>query len=112
MICLVLASSVFSSPKDEFPTATFRGGKLSQASAQSLAEGKTVNATLQGELELHGQKKPLTTPLELTLRKGSLHVVSRFKVKLADFGIPRPQFLVMKLDEVQSVTVDIEARPK
>jgi polyisoprenoid-binding protein YceI len=97
---------------DEFPTATFRGGRLSQPSASSLTEGKTVTATLHGELELHGKKQPLVAPVELTLQKGALHVVSRFKVKLQDFGIPRPQFLVMKLDEVQSVTADLEARPK
>jgi hypothetical protein len=48
----------------------------------------------------------------MTLQGGALHVVTHFKIKLPDYSIPRPQFLVMKLDEVQSVTVDLTARPK
>ena len=36
-----------------------------------------------------------------------IHVVARFEIKLSDYEIPRPQFLIMKLDEVQRITVDI-----
>ena len=67
---------------------------------------------LEGTLELHGVTQPVSVPIEMTLQKGALHVVSHFKVKLPDYKIARPQFLVMKLDEVQSVTVDVEARPR
>lgn len=97
---------------EKYPQATFRGGRLSKLSATSLAEGQTVSGIIVGEMELHGVKKPMEAPIDLTLHKGALHVVSRFKIKLPDYNIARPQFLVMKLDEVQSVTVDLEARPK
>ena len=39
----------------------------------------------------------------------SLRAVTRFDVKLSDYDIKRPQFLVMKLDEVQHVTFDVTA---
>jgi hypothetical protein len=38
-----------------------------------------------------------------------LHVVCRFEVVLADHGIPRPQFLFMKVAESMEVTVDLWA---
>jgi polyisoprenoid-binding protein YceI len=97
---------------DKYPTATFRGGRLSKLSASSLTEGQTVTGVITGEMELHGVKRPLEAPVEMTFHNGGLHVVSRFKVKLPDYQIPRPQFLVMKLDETQSVTLEVEARSK
>jgi polyisoprenoid-binding protein YceI len=98
---------------EKYPTAIFRGGRLSKASAATLTEGQPVTAVLAGELELHGVKKKMEAPIELTLQKGGgLRVVSRFKVNLPDYDIPRPQFLVMKLDEVQAVTAELEARPQ
>jgi polyisoprenoid-binding protein YceI len=97
---------------DRFPEAVFRGGRLTGLSATRLADGETVTGTIAGSLELHGVTKPLQAPIELTLRGGSLHVTTRFKVKLPDFDIPRPQFLVMKLDEVQNVVAELAARPK
>jgi polyisoprenoid-binding protein YceI len=97
---------------DKYPKAVFTGGKLSDLSATSLAEGVTVTGNIAGTMNLHGVEKPLQAPIEMTLQGGALHVTTRFKIKLADYSIPRPQFLVMKLDEVQSVTVDLTARPK
>lgn len=97
---------------DKFPTATFLGGRLTNLSAQSLGEGQKVTGTIAGTMRLHGVEKPLQASIEMSYQGGVLHVVSRFKLKLADYGIPRPQFLVMKLDESQAVTVDLDARPK
>jgi len=97
---------------DKYPKAVFTGGKLSDLSATSLAEGVTVTGNIAGTMNLHGVEKPLQAPIEMTLQGGALHITTRFKIKLPDYSIPRPQFLVMKLDEVQSVTVDLTARPK
>jgi polyisoprenoid-binding protein YceI len=94
------------------PKASFRGGAVSEASAPALAAGRKVTLKLSGSLDLHGVQKPVVLPVDLTLGPdGALHVAARFQVKLADFGIPRPQFLVMKLDEVQHIEVDLVARP-
>ena len=94
-----------------FPKAVFTGGRLADLSAPRLVAEQKVTGTISGILELHGQRQPLQAALELTLQGGALHVVARFKIKLADYGIPRPQFLVMKLDQIQSVTADLTARP-
>ena len=91
--------------------AVFRGGSVRKLSAPRLEPGAKVTFEIAGVLDLHGVQKPLVAAVELVAASGAeLHVITRFDVKLSDFGIPRPKFLVMKLDEVQKVTVDLVAR--
>lgn len=100
---------------DRFPVATFRGGKVTKLSKPSLAPGETATFDIAGTFDLHGVARAITVPVEMTLEAGepaALHVVTRFKVKLSDHQIPRPQFLVMKLDEVQAITFDVRAQPR
>ena len=97
---------------EKHPKSVFTGGKLSDLSGRDLSNGKRVTGTIEGELELHGVKKPISARLELWLDGDRLRTVARFSVVLADFGIPRPQFLMMKLGEKQLVTVDLVAKPK
>jgi polyisoprenoid-binding protein YceI len=97
---------------DKFPKAVFTGGTLTDLSAQQVVEGTPVTGTITGDLELHGVKKPLAAKFEMSTTGGVLRVVARFGVTLADYGIPRPQFLLMKLGETQSVTADLVAKPQ
>ncbi len=97
------------------PQAVFRGGTVRKLSAPNVEPGAKVTFEIAGVLDLHGVEKPLVAAVEMTVASGEhgpeLHVITRFDVKLSDFGIPRPKFLVMKLDEVQKVTVEFVARP-
>lgn len=91
-----------------FPTADFRADSLVGAPA-ALVPGETAVLTLAGELSLHGVTRPLVTPVSVTLAAdgATLDVRAEFTVALADFAIPRPKFLVMKLDETQRITVQV-----
>lgn len=95
-----------------FPSAVFMATSLTDLSAPALAASQEVTAIAHGEMELHGVKKALEAPVVLSMQGGALHVVAHFPITLADYGIPRPQFLVMKLGETQKVTVDVLARAK
>jgi polyisoprenoid-binding protein YceI len=92
-----------------FPKATFHGGRLADLSAPVLAPGAPVTGTLVGTMELHGTQRVIRVPFEMELAGELLHVTSRFQISLADYGIPRPQFLVMRLDDIQRVEVHLEA---
>ena len=95
----------------KFPKATFTGGKLAKASAAGLAAGQKTSFELTGSFELHGVRQPLTVPVEIVLVEvGHLEITTRFPVKLADHQIPRPKMLVLKLNDVQQVTVKLHAR--
>ncbi len=76
----------------------------------ALGSGEARPFTIEGEFTLHGVTKKINLPVEVTLfalgEVQRLHITGHFEVRLADYSIPRPQFLVMKLDEVQSITLD------
>jgi len=99
---------------DHYPTAVFRGGRVVSGSGP-LEPGKAATMTIAGTFDLHGVTKTIEVPVNLTWTPGSaggpatLRTVAKFDVKLADYNIKRPSFLVMKLDEVQHITFDVTA---
>ena len=97
---------------DRYPQAVFRGGRLSGGPSR-LVPGETATLELAGELELHGVRRPLRLPVQVTLSDapgGSrLRIEARFPVALAAHEIRRPQFLMLKLSDVQQVTLKLVA---
>jgi polyisoprenoid-binding protein YceI len=63
-------------------------------------------------MELHGVKREIELPLRFVYdtTSSTLRVASKFGIALSDYGIPRPKFLVMKLGDVQEVTVELSAK--
>lgn len=94
----------------KFPCATFEGAKILEGGGAALVAGEKHRVTLTGRLTLHGVTKEVTLPVDLTWDgAGALRVASEFSVALPDYEIPRPQFLMMKLSEVQRVSVSVVA---
>ena len=94
---------------DRFPVARFTGGTLVEGAGQSLDPCAAVHVLVEGELDLHGVSRTVRIPLDLVHDGASLRIVGRFPVALSDHDIARPKFLVMKLADVQEVTVDVTA---
>lgn len=98
---------------DRFPTATLDSVTVVSTSAPRLAPGQTVSLEIQGRLDLHGVKRPITAHVDATYGNDgageTIHLVARFRVSLEDFAISRPKFLVLKLADVQDVTFDATA---
>ena len=93
---------------DRYPQAWLRGGVLKAVGATALPVGGAVSVEFSGELDLHGVRRPVVVPLQLTRpTENALVAVGEFPVRLADYGIPRPQVLLMKLAEEQRVRVSI-----
>jgi polyisoprenoid-binding protein YceI len=96
---------------DEYPKAVFRGGRILEPSASALG-ATPVTFQLAGTFELHGVTREVIVDAEVVRNEdGSIQLVSRFEVKLSDYQISRPKFLMLKLDEVQKITVDVTAIP-
>lgn len=93
---------------DRFPKAWLRGGVLKANGAPDLPVGGAVSVEFSGELDLHGVRRPVVVPLELARPTAdTITVRGEFPVRLAEYGIPRPQMLLMKLAEEQRVRVAI-----
>jgi len=106
---------------DKHPHTRFELRSLSVPVA-ALPAGKTVRVNATGDFTLHGITASRTLPVDVTwhpegspaakVKGPALKVVCRFDVALADHGIPRPEFLFMKVAESMQVTVDVWAVAK
>lgn len=96
-----------------YPKAVFRGGRLSGFAERALQPGTKVKGIVQGVFSLHGVDRTMEVPVEVTRQSEDgidrLRIKAAFAVKLADHGIARPQFLVLKLDDTQRITVELSA---
>ncbi len=93
---------------DKFPKITFAVGNVVLEGA--LQNGAPRSFQVIGDFFLHGVTRTIAVPAQVTLVQTDaakkLRIQATFAVRLSDYEIPRPQFLVMKLDEVQNITVD------
>ena len=99
---------------DKHPDVVFRGAHVVGDRPSSLSPGAPTALTLAGSFSLHGVTKRVELPVVLTLHPetGAIDVTSEFVVYLADYDIPRPKMLFVKLDEKQTVTFHAVAMPK
>lgn len=97
---------------DKYPTAVFRGGAVSDASAGTLQPGEKATLKISGSFEIHGVARDMTVPVTVEQEEdGTIWVEARFQVRLEDHEIERPNFLMLKLDEVQRITFRARAAP-
>jgi polyisoprenoid-binding protein YceI len=81
---------------------------LSPAGAK-LEPGKPVAFQIEGTFALHGVTRRLRCPAEATFTSagngGKIAFHAAFNVALPDYQIKRPEFLFLKLAEVQELDV-------
>ena len=99
----------------KFPKAVFEGGSLRAASGARLDAGKPESLQVDGTFTLHGVSRRIRIAVAVTLRPvpapGTIDFSTEFPVALADYAISRPQFLFLKLADVQMVRVSGTAHP-
>ena len=92
----------------KFPKAIFDGAAV-RGGGPKLDGGGPVNFEAEGTFSLHGVSRRIRIPIVATYAKtrGGPQITfsTNFPVSLPDYNISRPQFLFMKLAEVQQVRV-------
>ena len=96
---------------DKFPFSRFALKGLTPGAPKSLTSSFS-DFRAQGEFACHGVTRAIEPQISAAWSPASrtLTVIARFDVKLSDYEIPRPQFLVLKLDDTQKVEVRFTAR--
>lgn len=96
---------------DQYPLSRFELSNLTDLAQPNLTNGVPVRFKAMGNFTLHGKTNPITPEIEATWNSGSqvIEITATFSVKLPDYEIPRPQFLVMRLDEIQQIEVRFQA---
>jgi polyisoprenoid-binding protein YceI len=73
-----------------------------------VGHGKALDAKLRGELELHGVKRTMEIPAQVSFdREGGAVVKASFPVSLEAHGIERPSLLFVKVDDQLLVEVEL-----
>ena len=92
----------------KYPQATFKGKVNEKVDLTKDGENKV---TVTGKMTLHGVTKDITTEGTITKKGEELIVVSKFKIKVADYNIKVPSLYVQNIAEVVDVTTNITLEP-
>jgi len=91
-----------------YPKAVFDGVSI-RPGAAALSSGKPVALDVEGTFTLHGVARRIRLTVVATHRPSGkedrIEFQTAFPVALADYRISRPQFLFLKLADVQQVRV-------
>lgn len=93
---------------EKYPQATFKGKVNEKVDLTKDGENKV---TVTGKMTLHGVTKDMTVDGTITKKGDDLVVVSKFKIKVADYNIKVPSLYVQNIAEVVDVTVNITLEP-
>lgn len=93
----------------KYPKAIFEGAAVRGPAGAKMDAGVPVKYDVEGTFTLHGVSRRLRISIEamFTPKKDGPQIAfqTSFPVALPDYNISRPQFLFMKLGEVQTVRV-------
>ena len=96
---------------EKFPTAGFKGTITNLNDIQFARDG-IYNATVTGDMTLHGVSKKITALGVITVSGGKISLRSKFFVKLADYNISIPKLVIDKVAESVEITINSEFNQK
>ncbi len=95
---------------DKYPNSTLKG-KVTNVNEIDFEKEGAHEATIEGDLTIHGITKKVKEKGTFTVSKNSIHGKSTFLVKLDDYDISIPGAVNGKIAEEIEITVDIKLKP-
>ena len=92
----------------KFPICTFKGKIAETIDYTKDGEHKV---TAKGTLDLHGVAKEVEASGTLTVKGTEIHIISAFKIKVADYNIKVPSLYVQNIAEVVDVKINAVLEP-
>lgn len=94
---------------DSFPHAVF---ELDSVAGAGASVGAPTVITLHGRMTIHGTTKGVSTPATISgIGSDAIRVQAEFPLKITEYGVPRPEFLFLKLAEEVRIVVDLTLSP-
>lgn len=91
---------------DKFPNATFTG-KIIRADEIDFRKNGLYNASVEGNLTIHGVTKTIRESGTLTISDGKIMVIAVFPVLLSDYHVKIPGAITGKISESIDITVEV-----
>ncbi len=92
----------------KFPVAVFEG----VFSPDSVISDSLTRVQVRGRLTIHGITQPLNIKAKLITTDRNIRVLAAFPVNIRDFGIKKPRFLFVSMNEKVRVQLDFFLRPR
>ncbi|MBU2913268.1 MULTISPECIES: YceI family protein [Reichenbachiella] len=89
---------------EKYPKATFKG-KITDYANLDLTKTGTYTAEADGEMEIHGVKKPLKTRVEFKVTASTIEAKTAFEISVAEHDIEIPTLVIKNIAEF----VDVKA---
>jgi hypothetical protein len=96
---------------EKYPHAKLKG-KIKDFDKLKFEENKSVDVIIDGELDMHGVKNPVTITGTLKKSGEAYTASSKFTIKLADYNIKIPSVVVKNIAETIDVYVDMNYQLK
>jgi len=93
---------------DKFPNIVFHIERVKGSLPEPGAAGAKASLELQGTMEIHGGKHPLTMPAEVTRDGDTIHATTHFDVPFVEWGMHDPSVLFLRVEKNVAVTVETE----
>lgn len=87
---------------EEFPFITFRG-----TAAAPAPDGERFKGLLRGRLTIKEVTRPVEVPLEIAVEDGVYVARGEVVVRMTDFGLPIPRFLIFVAEDPVRVSLQI-----
>jgi polyisoprenoid-binding protein YceI len=94
---------------DRFPEIVFRSTSIQVG--ESLRDGGTRKALVEGALSLHGVERTVLVPAVIRYDNGTLTAEGSVDLTYSDYGIPIPRFLWLVMDDAIKVRFRFVAAP-
>ncbi|WP_420316106.1 YceI family protein [Ekhidna sp.] len=96
---------------EKYPKASFKG-KIANFSSYDFSKPGTITAKANGELEIHGVKRPIESEVTFDIKEDVIGANTIFKVALEDHKIKIPKLVIKNIAEVVDVDVSFNFMKK
>ena len=88
----------------KFPFAEYYGSLLDSVDLTNLSP-QTIRT--RGNFSIHGVTREIDVEGVITVEQNALHLKANWEIRLDDFDIVPPSLLIVKVDQIQKVSIDI-----
>jgi polyisoprenoid-binding protein YceI len=88
----------------KFPFTEFYGSLLDSVDLTNL---NPQRIRTRGNFSIHGVTREVDVEGEITVEQNALHITANWEIRLDDFDIVPPSLLIVKVDQIQKISIDI-----
>lgn len=79
-----------------------------QLNDYTLAKAANTTGSLQGQLTINGQTRPITVPVQFANAAGALRVTGRYPLAMTQWGVQPPRLMMGTLKVGDTITVNFD----